>query len=94
MIVIPNENTRQARGLCLEVHDLLAAKAIVGHSNALKHSGTKEVHVSMDMADAGFSLVVEDTGCGFEANGAARQRPEFPRTGAGNDAVIYMGRRL
>jgi hypothetical protein len=30
LIVIQNENTRQARGLCLEVHDLLAAKAVAG----------------------------------------------------------------
>jgi len=29
-VVVQNENTRQARGLCLEVHDLLAAKAIAG----------------------------------------------------------------
>jgi hypothetical protein len=28
LIVVQNENTRGARGLCLEVHDLLAAKAI------------------------------------------------------------------
>jgi hypothetical protein len=28
LIVVQNENTRQARGLCLEVHDLLAAKAV------------------------------------------------------------------
>jgi hypothetical protein len=30
LIVVQNENTRGARGLCLEVHDLLAAKAIAG----------------------------------------------------------------
>src|SRR5207248_3291309 len=30
LIVVRNENTRQARGLCLEVHDLLIAKAIAG----------------------------------------------------------------
>jgi hypothetical protein len=30
LIVIENENTRGARGLCLEVHDLLIAKAIAG----------------------------------------------------------------
>jgi hypothetical protein len=30
LIVIQNANTRQARGLCLEVHDLLAAKALAG----------------------------------------------------------------
>jgi signal transduction histidine kinase/streptogramin lyase len=62
-------------------------------NNAIKHSGTKEVHVSMDMADAGFSLVVEDTGCGFEANGAARPRAEFPRTATGN-GFLHMRQRL
>jgi len=30
LIVIQNDNTRQARGLCLEIHDLLAAKAAAG----------------------------------------------------------------
>ncbi len=30
LIVVQNENTRQARGLCLEVYDLLASKAVVG----------------------------------------------------------------
>ena len=30
LVVVQNENTRGARGLCLEVHDLLAAKAIAG----------------------------------------------------------------
>lgn len=44
LIVVQNENTRQARGLCLEVHDLLAAKAVAGRekdidflSQAAKH---------------------------------------------------------
>jgi hypothetical protein len=30
LILVQNENTRGAQGLCLEVHDLLAAKAIAG----------------------------------------------------------------
>ncbi len=30
LVVIENENTRGVRGLCLEVHDLLVAKAIAG----------------------------------------------------------------
>jgi len=30
LVVIQNENTRGARGLCLEVHDLLVAKALAG----------------------------------------------------------------
>ena len=30
LVVVQNENTRGARGLCLEVHDLLVAKIIAG----------------------------------------------------------------
>lgn len=30
LVVVQNQNTRGARGLCLEVHDLLVAKAIAG----------------------------------------------------------------
>ncbi|HVR96788.1 MAG TPA: DUF6036 family nucleotidyltransferase [Thermoanaerobaculia bacterium] len=30
LVIVQNENTRGARGLCLEVHDLLVAKAIAG----------------------------------------------------------------
>jgi hypothetical protein len=30
LVVIQNTNTRQVRGLCLEVHDLLASKALAG----------------------------------------------------------------
>jgi hypothetical protein len=44
LIVVQNENTRGAKGLCLEVHDLLVAKAIAGRdkdfsflSEAAKH---------------------------------------------------------
>jgi hypothetical protein len=44
LVVVQNENTRGAKGLCLEVHDLLVAKAIAGRdkdfsflSEAAKH---------------------------------------------------------
>jgi hypothetical protein len=44
LIVVQNANTRQVRGLCLEVHDLLASKALAGRekdidfiSEAAKH---------------------------------------------------------
>jgi hypothetical protein len=30
LVVIQNENTRGVRGLCLEIHDLLVAKAVAG----------------------------------------------------------------
>jgi hypothetical protein len=35
LIVIRNENTRGAKGLCLEVHDLLIAKVIAGREKDL-----------------------------------------------------------
>lgn len=35
LIVIQNENTRGARGLCLEVHDLLVAKTVAGREKDL-----------------------------------------------------------
>lgn len=35
LVVIQNENTRGAQGLCLEVHDLLVAKAIAGRDKDL-----------------------------------------------------------
>jgi hypothetical protein len=35
LVVIQNKNTRGARGLCLEVHDLLVAKAIAGREKDL-----------------------------------------------------------
>ena len=35
LVVIQNENTRGARGLCLEVHDLLVSKTIAGREKDL-----------------------------------------------------------
>lgn len=35
LIVVRNENTRGVKGLCLEVHDLLVAKAIAGREKDL-----------------------------------------------------------
>jgi hypothetical protein len=35
LVLIQNENTRGVRGLCLEVHDLLVAKAIAGREKDL-----------------------------------------------------------
>src|SRR5215218_5739174 len=35
LVVIRNENTRGAKGLCLEIHDLLVAKAIAGREKDL-----------------------------------------------------------
>lgn len=35
LVIISNENTRGAQGLCLEIHDLLVAKAIAGREKDL-----------------------------------------------------------
>ena len=35
LVVIQNENTRGARGLCLEIHDLLVSKTIAGREKDL-----------------------------------------------------------
>lgn len=35
LVVVQNENTRGAQGLCLEIHDLLVAKAIAGRDKDL-----------------------------------------------------------
>jgi hypothetical protein len=35
LVAVRNENTRGARGLCLEVHDLLVAKALAGREKDL-----------------------------------------------------------
>lgn len=49
LIAIQNENTRGARGLCLEVHDLLVAKAIAGREKDLAFLAEAARH---DLADA------------------------------------------
>jgi hypothetical protein len=54
LVVVQNENTRGVRGLCLEVHDLLVAKAIAGRdkdfaflADAAKHR-LADVEVLLD----------------------------------------------
>jgi len=62
LIVVQNENTRQARGHCLEVHDLLAAKAVASRekdidflSQAAKHGLAQrdELLSRLNLIDAG-----------------------------------------
>lgn len=48
LVVIQNENTRGARGLCLEVHDLLVSKTIAGREKDL---GFLRVAAEHRMAD-------------------------------------------
>ncbi len=49
LVVIQNENTRGVRGLCLEIHDLLAAKAIAGRDKDLGFLAEAAAH---HLADA------------------------------------------
>jgi hypothetical protein len=49
LVVIQNENTRGVRGLCLEIHDLLVAKAIAGRSKDLDFLAEAAAH---HLADA------------------------------------------
>lgn len=48
LVVIQNENTRGVRGLCLEVHDLLVAKAVAGREKDFTFLRDAAEH---DMAD-------------------------------------------
>lgn len=49
LVVIQNENTRGARGLCLEVHDLLVAKAIAGREKDLEFLSEAAKHQMADV---------------------------------------------
>lgn len=44
LVVVQNENTRGARGLCLEVHDLLAAKSIAGREKDIDFLNQAAMH--------------------------------------------------
>jgi hypothetical protein len=48
LVIIQNENTRGARGLCLEIHDLLVAKAIAGREKDLAFLGDAARHRMAD----------------------------------------------
>ena len=48
LVVIQNENTRGAKGLCLEVHDLLVSKTIAGREKDLAFLQTAARHGMAD----------------------------------------------
>jgi hypothetical protein len=48
LVVIRNENTRGAQGLCLEVHDLLVAKTIAGRDKDLAYLDVAARHQMAD----------------------------------------------
>lgn len=58
LIVIQNANTRGTKGLCLEVHDLLVAKAVAGRDKDISFLNEAAVH---RMAEAEILLRRLDT---------------------------------
>ena len=48
LVVVQNENTRGARGLCLEVHDLLVAKILAGREKDSAYLGEAARHCMAD----------------------------------------------
>lgn len=50
LVVIQNANTRGAQGLCLEIHDLLAAKALAGREKDVAFLETAAEHSMADLA--------------------------------------------
>jgi hypothetical protein len=49
LVVIQNENTRGARGLCLEIHDLLVSKTIAGREKDLAFLQVAAEHRMADL---------------------------------------------
>ncbi len=62
-------------------------------NNAVKHSQTTEVRVSLEMTEAGFRLLVDDGGCGFSTNGSLKEAMGTLRPGPGN-GLLNMRQRL
>ena len=50
LVVVQNQNTGEAKGLCLEVHDLLVAKAIAGRDKDLAFLREAAKHRMADLA--------------------------------------------
>ena len=50
LVLIQNENTRGARGLCLEIHDLLVTKAIAGREKDLDFLAEAARHGMADVS--------------------------------------------
>lgn len=50
LIVVENENTRGARGLCLEIHDLVLSKLVAGREKDLRFARAAAAHALVDRA--------------------------------------------
>jgi signal transduction histidine kinase len=74
-------------------HNLfLAFKEAV--NNAVKHAGTTEVRVIVQLAPDRFTLRVEDEGCGFATNGAEGESLPTSGRSANGNGLKNMRRRL
>src|SRR5262249_55404537 len=73
-------------------HNLFLAFKEALH-NAVKHSKTSEVHISMTIDPHGFTLCLVDKGCGFEAEQWSNGGVDPLRPGSGN-GLANMRQRL
>ncbi len=78
-------------------HNLFLAFKEALH-NVVRHAGARQVNVTLRLASAGFTLAVEDDGCGFLATTAPAQRGPGggpgQTGGAGGNGLQNMIRRL
>jgi signal transduction histidine kinase len=73
-------------------HNLFLAFKEALH-NAVKHSSTNEVHISVRIDASAFTLCVQDKGCGFQANGWQGRSIDLYRPGSGS-GLVNMRQRL
>jgi signal transduction histidine kinase/ligand-binding sensor domain-containing protein len=63
-------------------------------NNAVKHANTSEVWISLAINGAGFTLQLQDKGCGFAAEGTGNGSPRDPARLSGGYGLANMRRRL
>jgi signal transduction histidine kinase/streptogramin lyase len=74
-------------------HNLFLAFKEALH-NVVKHAAASEVRISLTLQGAGFSLDVEDNGCGFAVDRLREPAPADPDRLAGGNGLANMKRRL
>jgi signal transduction histidine kinase len=63
-------------------------------NNAVKHARTSEVWISLAINGMGFTLQLEDKGCGFASNAAGNGSPGDPARLSSGYGLVNMRRRL
>jgi signal transduction histidine kinase len=63
-------------------------------NNAVKHARTTEVWISLNITGMGFTLQLEDKGCGFAPNAAGNGSPSDPARLSAGYGLVNMRRRL